>query len=178
MMRTKLKGIEGASLSKAVSGKNEAKGGPSKCLVEAVSLDFLALYRADAITRIRIVKIGLPARSLDVMAKYMAIPTARLVATLGLARTNVYRKARANRRLSKGDSARLLGMARLIGQVQEMVTESGDPDGFETASWVAQWLQSSLPALEGRCPAEFMDTVDGQSLVSTLVARMQTGTYS
>lgn len=173
-----LKGSEGASLSKTVSGKNAVKGGPSQSLVEAAPLDFLALYRADAIARIRIVKNGLPARSLDVLAKYMTIPKARLVATLGLARSTVDRKARANRRLSMDDSARLLGMARLIGQVQEMVAESGDPDGFSAASWVARWLQCSLPALDGRCPAEFMDTAYGQSLVSTVVARMQTGTYS
>ena len=69
-------------------------------------------------------------------------------------------------------------MALLVGQVREMVAESGDPAGFDAALWLARWLQRPLPALGGRRPAEFMDTADGQSLVSTMVARMQTGAYA
>jgi uncharacterized protein (DUF2384 family) len=74
--------------------------------------------------------------------------------------------------------SRLLGIARLVGQVHQMVVESGDPEGFDAAAWVAQWLETPLPALDGEKPATFMDTADGQALVATLVARMQTGAYS
>ncbi|MCV2357037.1 MbcA/ParS/Xre antitoxin family protein [Paucibacter sp. B2R-40] len=76
------------------------------------------------------------------------------------------------------DSVRLVGKARLVGQVQQMVAESGDQEGFDAAAWVEQWLESPLPALGGRKPATFMDTTDGQALVATLLARMQTGAYS
>jgi len=141
-------------------------------------LDFLALYRADAMARIRIIKQGMPARSVKVIAGRMSISKARLMTTLGLARATVDRKARTNMPLSTDDSARVLGMARLVGQVQEMVAESGEPDGFAAAPWVARWLQCSLPALDGRCPSVFMDPDDGQSLVSNIVARMQRGAYS
>lgn len=165
-------------MSKRVSGKSAAKVGTSQHLVKDNPLDFLALYRADAIARIHIVKHGVPASSVAAMAMRMSIPKDWLMTTLGLTRATVDRKARTNLRLSKDESERVLGMARLVGQVQEMVAESGDPDGFAAASWVARWLQCSLPALDGRCPAEFMDTADGQSLVSTLMARMQSGTYS
>jgi putative toxin-antitoxin system antitoxin component (TIGR02293 family) len=138
-------------------------------------MNFLALYRADPMERIGMVKRGMPASAVDALAKRMAIPKDRLVTTLGLARATIDRKTRENKPLSCDDSARVLGMARLVGQVQDMVAESGDPTGFEAAEWVAHWLEQPLPALSGQRPAEFMDTFDGQGLVSTLMARMQTG---
>jgi uncharacterized protein (DUF2384 family) len=67
---------------------------------------------------------------------------------------------------------------RLVGQVQQMVAESGDLEGFDAATWVAQWLERPLPALGDKKPSDLMDTADGQALVSKLVARMQTGAYS
>lgn len=141
-------------------------------------LDFFALYRADAMTRIHIVKHGIPARIVEEMAARMAVPKARLVVMLGLARTTVDRKVRSDKLLSKDESERVLGMARLVGQVEAMVAESGEPVGFDAASWIARWLHCPLPAFDGKRPAEFMDTADGQTLVSTVVARMQTGAYS
>ena len=88
------------------------------------------------------------------------------------------RKSRDQKRLSSDESSRVIGMARLVGQVQAMVEESGDPEGFDAAPWVAQWLEQPLPALGGRRPAELMDTPEGESLVSNLVARLQTGAYA
>lgn len=141
-------------------------------------LNFLSMYEADPMERIGIVKRGMPAKTVEVMAKRMAVPKERLVSTLGLARATVDRKARENKLLSQDDSARVLGMARLVGQVQAMVAESGTPAGFDAAAWVADWLESPLPALNGERPAAFMDTAEGQALVATLVARMQTGAYA
>ncbi len=165
-------------MSKAAIIKSTAKlGGLGETSVQG-TLNFLTLYRADTMERIGIVKRGMPAKTVEAMAKLMAVPKDRLVATLGLARATVNRKARDNKALSADDSARLLGMARLVGQVQQMVAESGDPQGFDSAAWVAQWLENPLPALGGQKPAAFMDTADGQALAATLVARMQTGAYS
>lgn len=165
-------------MSKAAISKSTARLDGPKAAVSPGPLNFLALYRADAMERIGIVKRGMPATTVEAMAKRMTVSKERLVTTLGLARATVDRKARDNKALSADDSARLLGMARLVGQVQQMVAESGDPKGFDAAAWVAQWLDSPLPALGGQKPAAFMDTADGQALVSTLVTRMQTGAYS
>jgi uncharacterized protein (DUF2384 family) len=59
-----------------------------------------------------------------------------------------------------------------------MVDESGDPAGFNAPVWLAAWLERPLRALGGRRPAELMDTPEGQSIVSDVVARMQSGAYS
>ena len=69
-------------------------------------------------------------------------------------------------------------MARLVGQAQAMIEESGDPTGFNAAEWVAQWLARPVGALGGRRPGELMDTAEGQALVSNLLNRAVSGAYS
>jgi hypothetical protein len=76
------------------------------------------------------------------------------------------------------DNSRALGLACLVGHVQAIAQESGDPAGFDAAQWVAQWLEEPLPALGGKRLADLMDTAEGQSIVSNLVARVQSGAYA
>jgi uncharacterized protein (DUF2384 family) len=66
----------------------------------------------------------------------------------------------------------------LLGQVEPMVADSGLASDFDVAAWTAKWLDSPQPALGGRRPADLMDTADGRSLVSDLLARMQSGAYT
>ena len=75
-------------------------------------------------------------------------------------------------------SVRAIGVARLVGQVEAMVLESGDPAGFDAAAWVARWLTEPLPAFGGVRPAELMDTIEGQALVSSALAKTQSGAYA
>ena len=140
--------------------------------------DFVRLYRAAPIERVRIVEEGVAANAVEEVARRMEVSKEKLASTLGLARATIDRKVREKKDLSSDASSRVLGVARLVGQVQAMVEESGNADAFDAAAWVAQWLDRPLPALGGRRPAEFMSTSEGQDLVSDLVARMQTGAYS
>ncbi|MCY1243257.1 hypothetical protein D9M72_562650 [compost metagenome] len=59
-----------------------------------------------------------------------------------------------------------------------MVETSGNPDGFDAAAWMAQWLDQPLPALGERRPAELMDTAEGQAIVSNMLSRAQSGGYA
>lgn len=140
--------------------------------------DFVGLYRADLMERVRLVKRGVSAQTVDAMARRMSMPKEKLAGTLGLARATIDRKVRENKPLSTDEGSRVLGLARLVGQVQAMVEESGDPGGFDAAAWVADWLGRPLPALAGQKPEELMDTADGQRLVGDLLARMQSGAYA
>lgn len=141
-------------------------------------LPLAALYPFDAIERVELVKEGVPAGLLVLISEDMAIPKDKLYATIGLARATVNRKLREQRALSQDESERVLGIARLVGQVSTMVKESGNPEGFDAAKWVAAWLERPHPALGGMRPAELMDTADGRSIVSDLIARMQSGAYA
>jgi len=127
--------------------------------------------------RIRLIKQGVSARVLGQMAKKMSISKEWLAGMLGLVLVTVDSKVREYEPLSVDEGSRVLGMASLIGRVQTMVEESGNPEGFNAAEWVGRWIERPLPALGGQKPAELMDTFDGQMLVSGIVARMQSGEY-
>lgn len=88
------------------------------------------------------------------------------------------RKAKSQEALSPDESERVLGLAKLIGQVQAMVEESGDATGFDAKAWTAAWLRAPLPAFGGAAPADLMDTMEGQALVAETLARMQSGAYA
>jgi uncharacterized protein (DUF2384 family) len=75
------------------------------------------------------------------------------------------------------ESERVLAIARLVGQADTIVCESGEPEGFNAAEWVSSWLQRPHAALGGKCPGELMGTADGCMLVSDLLARQQSGAY-
>ncbi|MEO8652765.1 MAG: MbcA/ParS/Xre antitoxin family protein [Ramlibacter sp.] len=76
------------------------------------------------------------------------------------------------------DSERAAAVARLVAQVEAMVKESGDPTGFDAAKWFAAWLEQPLPAFGGKTPASYMDTAEGQAIVSNILARMQSGAFA
>jgi uncharacterized protein (DUF2384 family) len=68
-------------------------------------------------------------------------------------------------------------IATLLAQVQSMVEQSGNPDGFDTSSWLNRWLHTPVPALGSRPPIELLGTPEGVALVSSTIARMQSGAY-
>ncbi|PNL02864.1 DUF2384 domain-containing protein [Burkholderia glumae] len=65
----------------------------------------------------------------------------------------------------------------LTAQVQRMVDESGNPDGFDVQSWLLDWLHSPVPALGGQRPVDYLHTPEGIDLISRLLASAQTGAY-
>jgi uncharacterized protein (DUF2384 family) len=108
----------------------------------------------------------------------MNLPREQIYNFLKFPRATVTRKIASKAVLSPEMTERLLGLRKLIGQVEVMVSESGTPDGFSAAEWVAQWLNEATPALGGRPPRELMDTTEGQEIVSGLIAQMQSGAYA
>ncbi|MEQ9106291.1 MAG: MbcA/ParS/Xre antitoxin family protein [Limnobacter sp.] len=65
----------------------------------------------------------------------------------------------------------------LIGQVQNLVEEYGDPVGFDAARWLGDWAFSSNNALGWLRPADYFDTVVGQEIVADLLAAIRYGSY-
>lgn len=140
--------------------------------------NFGQVYELPPHKRIEAIKRGVPAKHVDILAGRMGITKEALIATLRLSRATVNRKARTQEPLSQDESERVLGIEYLIGQVDNMVRESGNPAGFDAAKWVSAWLQSALPALDNRTPSSYMDTIEGQKMVSNLLAMAQTGAYA
>ena len=88
------------------------------------------------------------------------------------------RKAANNQPLSTEDSERVLGLAKLVGQLEDMVEESGETDGFDAPEWLSSWLRQPLPALGGVNPIDLLDTMEGQAVVSRALAQIQSGAFA
>ena len=73
------------------------------------------------------------------------------------------------------------GRARLIDQLKAKLAESGDPAAaadFDVDQWLTNWMRQPVPALGGRCPAEYMHSIEGQERVARLLAMMQSGAFA
>ncbi len=140
--------------------------------------DFGDVYRSTPDVRVKLIRRGVRAIEVKNMVRMMASPQDKIFKILKLSIATVNRKASLDEELSQQDSERVVGMSNLIGQVQTMVQQSGDAKDFNAAKWVANWLEQPVPALAGECPASYMDTMEGQKLVSNLIAMMQSGAYA
>lgn len=141
-------------------------------------IDFPRVYLTTPDLRVKWIRKGVPASEVKDLVRAMDIPQDRLFKSLNLSTATINRKASRNEALSTGDSERVVGMSNLIGQVQSMVEQSGNAEGFDAAKWVAQWLEQPLPALGGEAPGAWLDTMEGQKLVASLLSMMQSGAYA
>ena len=131
--------------------------------------------------RINLVKRGVPAALVVTLVDETGMTRERLYGTVGVARATVDRKVKEDKPLSRDEGEGMVALVRLIAQVEQIMAESGDPDcteGFDAGRWVATFLETPHPALGGVTPGSLMDTAEGRELVTSLVARMQSGAYA
>ncbi len=139
---------------------------------------YLGIFRASPLERISMIKSGLYATEAKRIMGDLSIGQGAALKALNLSPATVNKKAKQNQILSASESERVIGYARLVGQVEAMVQESGNPDGFDAAAWLSRWLTGPLPALGGTRPIDLMDTMEGQALVSATLAKAQSGAYA
>jgi uncharacterized protein (DUF2384 family) len=77
-----------------------------------------SLSHTTEIERVAIVQARLPAKFVVYIARRMSIPKDELYAAIGVPRAAVDRKVKAKQLLSKDESERTLGLARLVAQVE------------------------------------------------------------
>ena len=140
--------------------------------------NFADLFRAPPADRVKVIKNGVRADFVLEIAKSMGASKEALLRQLGLSRATIDRKVKNDRVLSTDEGQRVIGMAKLVGLVETMAEQSEDSDNFDAAKWLAKWIDQELPALDGKKPAEFLDTAEGQELVANTLQRMQSGAYS
>jgi putative toxin-antitoxin system antitoxin component (TIGR02293 family) len=124
------------------------------------------------------IKRGVRAAEAKGLIAHLAIAQGAALKALNLSQATVNKKAKQGQILSQEEGERILGLAKLVGQVEAMVQESGKPEGFDAAAWVSRWLNEPLPALGGERPINLMDTMEGQAVVSGEIARIQGGAYA
>ena len=146
--------------------------------VSQLDFSFTHIYQVEPMDRIKLIRNGVPARYINVVSDAMGITKDTLFKFLNLPKSTIDKKSVANQMLPIEQGERLIGMAKLVGQVESIVSESGNPDGFNAAKWVANWLEKPSPALGGEKPSAYLDTVSGQEMISDLLSKIQTGAYA
>ena len=151
---------------------------PTRKTAEPTQSPYLTLYRASPLERIAMIRQGVPAQEAKQLFATLDIGQGTGLTALNLSPATVNKKAKLGAALSPEESERVIGCARLVGQLEAMIQESGDPKNFDAAAWIARWLTEPLPAFGGTRPADLMDTMEGQSLVSSTLAKLQSGAYA
>jgi putative toxin-antitoxin system antitoxin component (TIGR02293 family) len=141
-------------------------------------LSYLGLYRASPLERISLIKRGVPASEVKNLFVDLHIGQGLGFKALNLSTATVNKKAKRGDVLSSEESERVIGLAKLVGQLEAMIQESGDLTGFDARAWMAGWLTEPLAAFGGARPADLIDTMEGQGLVSSALAKLQSGAYS
>jgi len=141
-------------------------------------VDFSQVYQSEPSARVALIRGGVPAQDAKRLLERLNVSQGPVLKSLNLSTATLNRKASKAENLSPEDSERIVGMAKLIGQVETMVGQSGALEGFDAAHWVATWLQTPVAALGGGRPVDYMDTMEGQGMVATLLAQMQSGAYA
>jgi putative toxin-antitoxin system antitoxin component (TIGR02293 family) len=145
---------------------------------QRAGLSYLAVYRASPLERINMIKHGIRAIEAKRIIAKLAIGQGTALRALKLSPATVNKKAKQDQTLSPGESERVIGLAKLVGQLEAAIQESGTPEGFDAAAWMSRWLNEPIPALGGARPIDLMDTMEGQALVSTTLAQSQSGAYA
>ena len=142
------------------------------------SFAFKDLFNASPVDRVSVIKAGVSARNLKLFVRELDVDQKVMFGALNLKTATVNRKAAKSQPLSIEDSERVVGLAKLVGQLEAMIEESGDPVGFNATEWLSTWLREPLPALGGGKPIDLLDTMEGQAIVARVLAQIQSGAYA
>lgn len=139
---------------------------------------YVDLFRAAPVDRIEFIKAGVSARKVKFLITELHFDQQVMLEALSLKTATVNRKAARNELLSVEEGERVVGLAKLVGQLEAMIEESGGSEDFDAPSWLSGWLREPLPALGGAKPVDFLDTMEGQMLVSRALGQIQSGAYA
>ncbi|QWT21958.1 MbcA/ParS/Xre antitoxin family protein [Bacillus sp. NP157] len=145
------------------------------------TIPYLSIAASSPSEKSNIVRDGLSTAFVKQMATDLMIDQSVLTDSMGIARSTFTRKARKQEVLSSGESAVVLGLARIVGEIERILTESGDPEQlktFDLTEWVGAWLREPVAALGGLPPLAYMDNPYGQETVLQLVGQMQSGAFA
>ncbi len=66
----------------------------------------------------------------------------------------------------------------LTDLVQQIVMESGNPEGFNAEAWLQEWLAAPLPAFNNHSPWDVLQEPGGLALVQSTLLQIQKGSFA
>lgn len=117
----------------------------------------------------QLVREGLPATSITVLAEKLDLGNTALSRKLGIPLRTLTRRLSHGSRLTAAESDRTVRLARVYANAVEMI---GDEHK------AAEWLQTPNRALGGQPPLDQLDTDVGSRTVEDILGRIAYGVYS
>jgi len=117
----------------------------------------------------QLVREGLPATSIRVLAQKLDLGSTTLSRKLGIPLRTLTRRLSKGSRLTAAESDRTVRLARVFADAVEMI---GDENK------AAEWLQTPNRALGGERPFDQLDTDVGARTVEDVLGRIAYGVYS
>jgi putative toxin-antitoxin system antitoxin component (TIGR02293 family) len=117
----------------------------------------------------QLVREGLPATSLTVLAQKLDLGSTALSRKLGIPLRTLTRRLSKGSRLTTAESDRTVRLARVFANAVEVI---GDQNK------AAEWLQTPNRALGGERPLDQLDTDVGARTVEDILGRIAYGVYS
>lgn len=113
------------------------------------------------------------------LAKSLDLASTRLYSILGVPKATLEKKAAAGELVTGRGGQSAIGMIKLLGIAQDLVDNStaSGATGFDAAKWLGKWIETPQPALDGRKPADYIDTPTGVSIVARVLGSIQSGAY-
>lgn len=139
---------------------------------------YTMIRRAEPGFLVEVLRYGVSPEVFKRIAKDLGTDQKTFSRWTGVAIQSVHRKLQNDKPLSPSESERVLDVSKLIGEAQRIVDESGNPEGFDAAKWVGEWVQTPVPALGDRKPAELLDTAVGAQEVLKILQQSQSGAYA
>jgi putative toxin-antitoxin system antitoxin component (TIGR02293 family) len=132
-------------------------------------LRLLGIAKPDPVGLVREVERGLPYRAFDRLERSSGLSATELAIVADIPLRTLHRR-RAQGRLDRGESDRLVRFGRVFGRALELF--EGDVEAAR------QWLSRPLPALAGHRPIDLARTDVGTREVELLIGRLEHGVVS
>jgi putative toxin-antitoxin system antitoxin component (TIGR02293 family) len=126
-------------------------------------------YPEDNLAQAELISLGLPARRLEETASEFGVGVLELAETLQLARRTVTRRMAQKKRLTPGESEKILRVNRLLRLAKEVF---GDDKAAHT------WFTRKLRVLGHRSPLELCATEPGGKEVEDELGRFEHGIFA
>jgi putative toxin-antitoxin system antitoxin component (TIGR02293 family) len=117
----------------------------------------------------RLVREGIPAKTITVLAEKLHVGHGVLSRKLGIPQRTLTRRLSQASVLSPAESDRTVRLARVYASAVEMIGEE------EKAT---EWLSTPNRALGGERPLDLLDTDTGARMVEDILGRIAYGVYS
>jgi putative toxin-antitoxin system antitoxin component (TIGR02293 family) len=132
-------------------------------------LRLLGIAKPDPVGLVREVERGLPYRAFERLERSSGLSAQELAVVADIPMRTLHRR-RAQGRLDRGESDRLVRFGRVFGRTLELF--EGDVDAAR------QWLARPLPALADHRPIDLARTDVGTREVELLIGRLEHGVVS